>query len=183
MSDKTVTENKDGGQPLQKMPRFDAIVDKVFIFLLAYSLLVLIAIVIWQIVTRTLGILNVWTEGLSRWIFVWMCFLGAAYFVHKKDQIIVDLIKEIKVLNRICVSLEIPFRVIMLTLYAVLAYGGILCVIGYGGEKSAAFDLPMRVLYYACPVGFLLMTIFEFINIIRLIGATIQKIKTRPQNL
>jgi TRAP-type C4-dicarboxylate transport system permease small subunit len=174
MSDQTIAANSEN-EPRSAQGRFDLLIEKVFYFFLAYMLLFLVVVVTWQVISRTLNIKNTWTEELSRWAFVWSSFMGTAYLIHKKDHIIVDLVKEMKTLYRFILFMEIPLRMLCLCFYVVVAYGGILLVRKYGGEMGSAVHVPVRVLYYSCPVSFLLIIFFELLNIVRLICAAIRK--------
>ena len=135
-------------------------IDKVFQLILAYALLGTVLIVVWQILSRNLSITNTWTEEASRWLFVWTCFIGASYFGFKNDHIIVDLVQEIRVLRLGAQKCEILFKLLTLVFYILIAIGGIRYVMNYGGKTSGGLRLPFRVLYYSCPVSFVLMSVF-----------------------
>jgi TRAP-type C4-dicarboxylate transport system permease small subunit len=142
-------------------------VDIVFYYLLAYVLLILTAVVTWQIISRAAGIKNTWTEELSRFVFVWASFLGSAYFVYKKEHIVVDLVKEIPVVYKIAQSIDIILELLLLVTYSVITWGGVIYVTNQGGEISGGLHVPFRVLYYSCPVSFFFMSLFQLINIIK----------------
>lgn len=151
----------------KKQPLFDYALDKIFYFFLAYVLLLLVLVVVWQVIARTFNFQNSWTEETSRWGFVWASFMGTAYFVFKEDHIKVDLIKEIKVLDRFAGHCELPLKILALCFYILIAYGGFLYVRRYGGERTSGFGLPNRVMFFSCPVSFSLMIVFEAINLAR----------------
>jgi TRAP-type C4-dicarboxylate transport system permease small subunit len=167
MGDKTQDVNNKKDRDSSVPSKFDHVVDKFFYFFLAYILLILVGVVAFQVIARTINITNSWTEEMARWAFVWSTFLGSAYFVYKKDLIIVDIIKEIKILSRISSFCEIPLSILSLCFYAVIAYGGIKYVMHYGGERAVAFGQPVRILYLSCPIAFSLMVIFQSINILK----------------
>lgn len=146
--------------------KVEAVMDKIFQLVLAYALLATVLIVVWQIISRNLSVKNTWTEEASRWLFVWACFLGAAYFAFKNDQIIVDLVKEIRVLRIGAEKLEVLFKVVYLAFYVLIAIGGILYVKDYGGRTSPGLRVPYRVLYYSCPVSFVLMSLFGVYDLV-----------------
>lgn len=157
--------------------KVESVMDKIFQFILAYALLGTVLIVIWQIISRNLSVSNTWTEEASRWLFVWACFLGAAYFVFKNDQIIVDLVKEIRVLRVGAEKMEVLFKVLYLAFYVLIAVGGILYVKDYGGRTSPGLRVPFRVLYYSCPVSFVLMSLFGAYDLVYTIELKLAKRK------
>lgn len=140
--------------------------DRFFQFVLAYALLATVLIVTWQILSRNLAIPNTWTEEASRWLFVWTCFIGASYFGFKNDHIIVDLVQEIRILRLGAQKCEGLFKLLMLAFYILIAIGGIRYVMDYGGKTSGGLRLPFRVLYYSCPVSFILMSVFTIYDLL-----------------
>lgn len=152
-----------------------AVFDKFFYFLLAYALLAIVLIVVWQILSRNLSITNTWTEEASRWLFVWASFIGAAYFGFKNDHIIVDLVKEIRILRIGAEKCEVFFKLIEAAFYVLIAIGGIMYVMNYGGKISGGVRLPYKVLYYSCPVSFGMMSIFAIYNFFYTIALKIAK--------
>jgi TRAP-type C4-dicarboxylate transport system permease small subunit len=167
MGDQINTDTSVEKQGRSKQPFFDYVLDKIFYFFLTYVLLLLVFVVVWQVIARAFNFQNSWTEESSRWGLVWASYMGTAYFVLKDDHINVDLIKEIKVLERFAAYCEVPLKILSLCFYAVIAYGGILYVTKYGGERTSGFGLPNRVMFFSCPVSFSLMVLFEAINLAR----------------
>lgn len=143
-----------------------SVVDTWFRWMLAYALLGTVFIVVWQILSRNLSIPNTWTEEASRWLFVWTCLTGASYFGFKNDHIVVDLVREIRILRIGAEKCELVFQVLTLAFYILIAAGGILYVTRYGGKTSGGLRLPFRVLYYSCPVSFIMAAVFTAYHLI-----------------
>lgn len=158
-----------------KHEKIVAIVDKFFYFVLAYALLAIVLIVVWQILSRNLSITNTWTEEASRWLFVWTCFIGASYFGFKNDHIIVDLVREIRILRIGAEKCEVFFKILEAVFYVLIAIGGIMYVMNYGGKISGGVRLPYKVLYYSCPVSFAVMSVFSVYNLVYTIALKIAK--------
>lgn len=150
-------------------------VDKLFQLILSCALLGTVLIVVWQILSRNLSIPNTWTEEASRWLFVWTCFIGASYFGFKNDHIIVDLVQEIRVLRLGAQKCELLFKLLTLAFYILIAVGGIGYVRYYGGKTSGGLRLPFRVLYYSCPVSFVLMSVFTAYDLFYTVALKILK--------
>ena len=49
-----------------------------------------LVVVILEVVTRTAGSTFIWTEELSRWLLVWMTFIGASVVLREKGHIRVE---------------------------------------------------------------------------------------------
>ena len=47
-------------------------------------------VVILEVITRTAGATLIWTEELSRWLLVWMTFIGASVVLREKGHIRVE---------------------------------------------------------------------------------------------
>lgn len=102
-----------------------------------------------------------WSEELTRYMFIWVVFLGAAVGVRQRSHIAVDVFS-----GRIG-----PFGNGVLTWIerlATLAFAGFVAVPGWTfvavgmGNRSAAMEIPMGLVYAAPVVGSLLMVVYVF---------------------
>lgn len=155
--------------------RDEKILDKIYTGFAITAPTILTLVVLYEILARPFGIVNIWTEELSRWIFVWICFLGAAYYVRKKDHIIVDIISQFKSFKKIERSLGFFLRLLMLAFFVLLAYGGIIYSINYGDRLASGMRIPERALYLSGPVAFVMMSIFEFLNLAAIVVKRFRK--------
>lgn len=147
------------------MKKFDYFVDRFFKSLIAALFIILIATVIWQITSRLLYIKNTWSEELSRWLFVWINFIGIAYFVKKEEHIRVDIFQKIRVVKKIMEWLDIPMRILALTFYIIMTIAGGCLVSRFGRAISPGLRIPTVNLYWSIPTSFFLMSIFEIYNL------------------
>lgn len=69
-----------------KLRSFFTIIDKIFDFLITFILFALFAIVIVQIVGRIIGKPVSWTEEASRFLFIWMMFIGLAVSFRRAES-------------------------------------------------------------------------------------------------
>lgn len=147
------------------MKKIDYFVDRFFKSLIAALFIILIVTVIWQITSRLLYIKNTWSEELCRWLFVWINFIGIAYFVKKEEHIRVDIFQKIRVVKKIMEWLDIPMRILALTFYIIMTIAGGCLVSRFGRAISPGLRIPTVNLYWSIPTSFFLMSIFEIYNL------------------
>jgi TRAP-type C4-dicarboxylate transport system permease small subunit len=145
---------------------WDKMIEKFFSIFFNVICILMILTVVYQIASRPLGIVNSWTEELSRWLFVWACFLGSAYYVKIKGHIVVDLINEVPFLRNISRKCSPLLNAIILLFYIFMTYAAFEFVQYFGGRYSSGIRVPERFLYVSLFVSFLLMSIFQFLNMI-----------------
>jgi TRAP-type C4-dicarboxylate transport system permease small subunit len=104
-----------------------------------------------------------WSEELSRFSFVWFCYLAASYAVIKRSNIIIDLLN--LTFGRFAPRLPGVLRLIGFIFW--LGFACFMCIIGYEfvlktnvtGEISAGLGIPIVWVYCSVPVGFALITL------------------------
>lgn len=134
-------------------------VNKILGVLLAVLLMVMSAVVFYQVFSRfVLDESLRWSEELARYIMIWAVFIGSALAIRKMELISVDAIKElmpdkaIKVLNILVYLASIVFL-------AVLVQYGFEIVSNVQTQTSPAMRISMAWAYAAIPVGSILMII------------------------
>lgn len=147
------------------MKKFDYFIDKFFKSLIVVLFFILIVTIMWQITSRLLYIRNTWSEELCRWLFVWINFIGIAYFVKKEEHIRVDIFRKIKVVKKIMEWLNIPMRILALIFYIIMTIAGGCLVLRFGRAISPGLRIPTVNLYWSIPISFFLMSIFEIYNL------------------
>jgi TRAP-type C4-dicarboxylate transport system permease small subunit len=102
-----------------------------------------------------------WSEELTRYMFVWVVFLGAAIGVRQRNHIAVDLFS-----GR--VGPRGDARLTWIERIATLAFAGFVAIPGWTfvrvgmGNLSPAMEIPMGLVYAAPVVGSLLMIVYVF---------------------
>lgn len=119
----------------------------------------LFALLVFQVVSRYIfGNPAPWTEELSRFVFIWMIFIGAAYLASQNKHLAVTMLSDILPSG--------PRKLLMRFIGAVTALGAF--IVAYQGlgfvERTATLlspgaGLPMAVVYVACVIGFALIGI------------------------
>ena len=124
----------------------------------AIMLFIMLVVLFEQVVSRWLGHSNSWSEEMSRYMFVWIVYLGGASAVKTGEHV------KIEALTKIWPKKIRPFALIIGDLIWI-AFAGF--IIAYGtkltlslfsvGTISMALRINMGWAYAAVPVGYLLM--------------------------
>lgn len=134
----------------------DVTVDAICSFLCLGLTAISFAAVIWRYGFNSSLI---WSEELTRYMFVWVVFLGAAIGVRQRTHIAVDLS-----LGRLGPRGDAVLT--WIERLATLAFAGFVAVPGWTfvvvgmGNRSAAMEIPMGLVYAAPVVGSLLMVVY-----------------------
>ncbi|MCK6263409.1 TRAP transporter small permease [Vibrio sp. ZSDE26] len=139
--------------------------DKYFENTIAVILLVImVASIFLQVVTRTLDYSVSWTEELARYCFIWLIYIGISFAVAKKSHIKIEALtmlvdnKEKKYLSLFSDLVFFVFSIVILFKSTQMVMN-----LYYLGQTSPALGLPMWIVYLAGPVGFAL-TSFRLIQ-------------------
>ena len=161
------------------MFRFLVGVDSLLAAILRWVMIVMMAmmttVVFAQVCFRYL--LNVplgWSEELSRFAFVWLSFLGAAYLVRGQQHLRVTIV-ESKVPHRVRVIFRIVQYVAALFCTVVFLSGGIGIVGDEWGQVSPATGLRMGYVYGVIPVAAALMVLWIITSGITEIGRGLKR--------
>ena len=114
-----------------------------------------------SIAARYLGlrITNIdWVEETSRFLFIWLSFLGAALAVERMVHIRIDFFAQL-LPPRPRLLLEILVYTAMVVFAAVVTYEGILVTIR-AGDQSPVLSIPMSYAYLALPLSGVAIVLF-----------------------
>lgn len=110
-----------------------------------------------------------WSEEASRYLFVWISFMGAAAGVRYQVHLGIDLMEKILSAAHYRIAVIIVNLIIQVFLLMIIFWGfKILGVIQF--QESPSMNISMRYPYLAVPVG----SIFMLINSLRITVAAIQ---------
>lgn len=111
-----------------------------------------------------------WSEEASRYLFVWISFMGAAAGVRYQVHLGIDLMEKILPAGSYRMVVIVVNLIIQVFLLMIIYWGfKILGVIQF--QESPSMHISMRYPYMAVPVG----SIFMLINSLRITVAAIQK--------
>jgi TRAP-type C4-dicarboxylate transport system permease small subunit len=106
-----------------------------------------------QIISRYTALIPsyIWTEELSRFLFIWMVMLGAMIGVREGTHFDVDLWPELS--PRAAAKLRIVSNLFVLIFALVFSWWGIKFVQFGWDQDSELAELPMRYIFIAWPVA------------------------------
>lgn len=112
-----------------------------------------------QVVGRLAGGIGpVWTEELSRWVWVWMAFIGAAEVERQRGSLRMEIVSGAlprKASTALDIVIDIAFVAILIHLIQI----GWAMVERTATYSSVALPVPTAILYAAFPIGGILILI------------------------
>jgi TRAP-type C4-dicarboxylate transport system permease small subunit len=142
------------------MTRLIAGYHRLLTWLLAATVAILIVPVTMQVVSRYTALIPsyIWTEELSRFLFIWMVMLGAMIAVREGTHFEVDVWPELSA--RAAARLRIASNLFVLLFACVFIYWGVQFVRFGWRQQSELAELPMPFIFLAWPVAGLTWALF-----------------------
>lgn len=142
--------------------------------LLIATVAILIIPVTLQIISRYTALIPsyIWTEELSRFLFIWMVMLGAMIAVREGTHLDVDLWPDLK--PKADAVTHIISSLFVLIFACVFIYWGVKFVRFGWNQQSELAELPMTFIFAAWPIAGLTWALFvgeAFIADIRILAA------------
>lgn len=137
--------------------------------LLVLLLVIMVCSVLWQIFTRYLfNNPSSFTEELSRYLFIWVGILGAAYASGKQTHLAIDIFpQKLNASNRIKLRIGINILIILFSFFVFVIGGGNLVYVNYElGQYSAALRVPLSLVYTVVPLSGILIMYYKTNEII-----------------
>lgn len=137
-----------------KSKPFFNILNKISDALAALTAVAIFIVVIWQITGRLIGNSAPWTEELTRYIFIWMIFLGIGIGFRKGESARVTVF--LNILPKIFKKLSIYFYTggtILFFLFMLVAGINLIIQQGNMNETSTVLALPMWLIGLSIPVA------------------------------
>ena len=138
---------------------FNGLLVRLETYAVGVLVIAVVDVVLLQVLMRYLfAYPNPWSEEVSRFCFIWMSMLGASLAVAHRSHFRFDQVTA-RLPPRAKKAVEMSAATIVL-LFALLLVGtGIALMDLTMGERSAALDLPVALVYAAAPVSGLFMAI------------------------
>ena len=142
-------------------------------WLMAGTVAILIVPVTLQIVSRYTALIPswIWTEELSRFLFIWMVMLGAMVAVREGTHFVVDVLPELA--PRPAAAMRIVANVFVLAFALVFVWWGVQFVRFGWDQTSELAELPMGFIFVAWPVAGVTWILFlgeAFIDDVRVLA-------------
>jgi TRAP-type C4-dicarboxylate transport system permease small subunit len=153
---------------------FQRVVDAILRWVCIVLFALLVILVVYQVVIRSFGGGNAWTEAMARIIFIWQGIIGAAYVIGENDDVAIDFLVR-------------KFPAAVVKFFEILAHS----IVGFfavwvmimGGWRLAdsAFDQTVELLpfsqgqiYLILPVTGILIAIYCILNIIKAVTSEVK---------
>ena len=135
------------------MRRFIGFYHQLLTWLMVGTVAVLIVPVTLQIISRYTALIPswIWTEELSRFLFIWMVMLGAMIGVRESTHFEVDVWPDLK--PKATALLRIVSNVFVLVFALVFVWWGIEFVRFGWNQTSELAELPMTYIFLAWPLA------------------------------
>ena len=142
------------------MKRFLDGYHRLLTWLMVATVAILIVPVTLQVVSRYTALIPpwIWTEELSRFLFIWMIMLGAMIGVRESSHFLVDLWPELA--PRPTAMLRIASNVFVLAFALVFVWWGVQFVRFGWDQTSELAELPMTYIFIAWPVTGVVWAVF-----------------------
>jgi len=142
------------------MKRFIAFYHRLLTVLMVATVAILVVPVTLQIVSRFTQIIPhyIWTEELSRFLFIWMVMLGAMIAVREGTHFEVDVWPTLR--PRLNALLKIVSSLFVLVFALVFVWWGIAFVRFGWNQVSELAELPMNYIFVAWPLAGLTWLVF-----------------------
>src|SRR6266853_1726029 len=137
---------------------------------MAATVAILIVPVTLQIVSRYTALIPswIWTEELSRFLFIWMIMLGAMVGVREGSHFVVDVLPDLP--PRANAFLQIVTNFLVLVFALVFVWWGV-GFVRFGWDQSSELaELPMAFIFMAWPVAGVIWVLFPGAAAIVLFG-------------
>ena len=142
------------------MKRLIVFYHRLLTWLLVATVAILVVPVTMQVVSRFTGLIPsyIWTEELSRFMFIWMVMLGAMVALREGTHFEVDVWPELS--PRAGARLRIVSNLFVLLFALVFVYWGVQFVRFGWNQESELAELPMPFIFLAWPIAGLTWMLF-----------------------
>lgn len=151
------------------MHAYISVIDKInnIIKYVAYSTFLLLAVLVFaQVVTRfVISYPLAWTEEISRYLTVYIVFLGSALAMRQRLHIAIDFLPEIvSAVNK--KRLNMVILVICAVFFTALTYFGTVLTVTVAEQSTPTLQFSMAWAYAAIPLGSFMMLLNTIANIL-----------------
>lgn len=129
----------------------------------------LVVIVVWQVVSRTLGSASTWSEEGARYTFVWLGFFASALVFSEKGHIAVDfLVRRQPHKGQLVTAVLAQVSILALALL-VLVWGGVRASAGAWNQQLSSLPGTMGGMYTVMPLTGVIIAFFAVYHLVELL--------------
>lgn len=140
------------------------ILDKTLGSFLVLLMVGMVLAVLWQVFSRyIMNSPSSVTEELSRYLFIWIGILGAAYASGQQIHLAIDILHtKLNDVNRRRLRIFINILIIFFSLTVLVIGGANLVYVNYDlGQSSAALNIPLSYVYLVVPLSGILVIFYK----------------------
>ena len=135
---------------------------------IAICLGVMSVVVFAQVVCRLVAGSLPWSEELSRYLMIYMVYIGTAVGIHKGNHIAVEFVMGLCP-EKVQKLVEILMDILMMVAFVILCYYGMKIVNITMMQKSPAMQIKMGYVYFSMVLGGALMFFDAFVDMLNAI--------------
>ena len=142
------------------------LVDRLSIYAIVAFMAIMTASIFIQVIFRY--VLNAplsWTEEVSRYLMIWVCFLGSAMAVKRGEHIGVSFIRD-RFPRKMQAVVGVVIGLAVLFFVGLSAYTGTIMTIQVVSQLTPATRISMAWAYASIPIGCLFMTVHALANLL-----------------
>ena len=126
-------------------------------WLVAALMTMLVVLVFTQVLVRYLTYQPLaWTEEAARYVFIWLCLLGAAVAARRGQHFAVDLVQRSLPAGAFRIA-STATKIVEAAFFVVLTVAGMEALRVVHLQQSPSLNIPMSIPYFAIPLGAALM--------------------------
>jgi TRAP-type C4-dicarboxylate transport system permease small subunit len=100
-----------------------------------------------------------WSEEVSRYLFIWMVFIGISYGIKKESHMRIDMLEHFVPVLRRPLGILVNLSFLVFAIYMISPGISVIEGLIKTGQTSPASEIPMYIVYSGLLVGFLLVVI------------------------
>ncbi|MDT0644644.1 TRAP transporter small permease [Zunongwangia sp. F363] len=143
--------------------------DRILGGILVLLMAIMVVAVLWQVFSRyVMQSPSSITEELARYLLIWIGILGAAYAAGQQAHLSINLLEEkLNAVNRKRLRIGINILIIFFCITVLIVGGGNLVYVSYDlGQRSAALEIPLYIVYFVIPLSGVLIIIYKINEIL-----------------
>jgi TRAP-type C4-dicarboxylate transport system permease small subunit len=129
----------------------------------------LVVIVVWQVVSRSLGSASTWSEEAARYTFVWLGFFASALVFSEKGHIAVDfLVRKQPPKGQLATAVLAQVSVLAMALL-ILVWGGVRASAGAWNQQLSSLPATVGGMYTVMPLTGAIIAFFAVYHLVELV--------------
>lgn len=130
---------------------------------------VLVAIVVWQVVTRLLGSPSTWSEEAARYTFVWLGFFASALVFSEKGHIAVDFLVRRQPLAGQRATAALAQVGVLAFALLILVWGGVRASGGAWNQQLSSLPTTVGAMYTVMPLTGVIIAFYAAFHLVQVI--------------